>query len=55
MYDITWDGITYTMPQELTSDLASYFKNAPEETASVEEWYKALPPDTQGTVIRQYL
>lgn len=53
MYDITWDGITYTMPLELSQHLAGWFKNfAGNDEPSLTQWFDELTPEQQQQIIR---
>jgi hypothetical protein len=53
MYDITWDGITYTMPLELSKNLAYWFKDfANNSEPSLTQWYEALAPEQKEQITR---
>lgn len=45
-FDITWDGIIYTMPLDLAQSLANYFKQEHKQGVAVAEWLAQLPTRT---------
>lgn len=52
-FDITWNGIVYTMPLALAQKLADYFKTVPEKEVSVDSWLHTLPAEEQNQIIRR--
>lgn len=51
MFDITWHGITYTMPLELAQQLSRYFQSEhSRQQVSVAGWLRQLPQEQQALV-----
>ncbi|BAV06111.1 hypothetical protein SAMN05421788_106172 [Filimonas lacunae] len=51
LFDITWEGITYTMPLALAMKLAEYFKDVRNKEVSVSHWRQQLPAAEQQQVL----
>ncbi len=52
-FDISWDGIIYTLSKEKANDLADYFKLQHRNNPSVREWYERLSNEEQQEVMMQ--